>query len=364
MEGNGSGISFSWSWSSIKRLALATWTEFNADEAPRLGASLAYYTILSLAPLLVLVISVVGLVFGEEAARGQISFQIDDMVGQEGGKAIQEMIKGAGEKKAGIWASVLGFATLLLGASSVVGELRFALNRIWNTPPKDSESFLDMIKQRSYAIAVVLGIGFLLLVSLVLSAGVSAAGKFLSNYLPAPEIVLQIANFVASFLLVTLLFGFMFRFLPEIWPSWRDVMLGAVMTALLFTIGKTLIGIYLGKASVGSTFGAAGSLVVVLVWVYYSAQIFFLGAEFTQVYAREHGSNPAGERAKQKLFGAPRWKRFPEPPEGTKPALPRILPLEVPSRHTLAENLGALAGAMAGFGKGVVKAVRKPAEKE
>jgi membrane protein len=286
---------------TIKHLFAGAWKEWNQDNAPRLGASLAYYTMLSLAPLLVVIIGVAGLVFGKDAAQGQIFYQVRGMVGDQGAAAIQTMIQGAAKMGQGIFATILGFAALLFGATSVVAELRSALNAVWNVPQDPNAGVKDVLKQRSYALAVVLGCGFLLLVSLVVSAGLAAAGKFMGGLLPIPEAVMQVINMIISLVVITGVFALIFKFLPDVQIDWQDVFLGAALTALLFTIGKFALGMYLGKAGFGSTYGAAGSLVIVLVWVYYSAQIMFFGAEFTQVYAREHGSHRAGARNRQPI---------------------------------------------------------------
>jgi membrane protein len=275
----------------IKDILLKSWKEFNDDQAPRLGAALAYYTLLSLAPLLILLIAVAGLVFGKQAAQGQLLNEINNMVGTQGGQAIQEMIKSASKPSSGIIASIIGFLTLIFGASSVAGELKASVNVIWDLPVK-SGNVKYMIKQRSMALAVVLGCGFLLLVSLVVSSAISAAGKFVADMLPMPEFVLQVLGFVLSLAVITGVFAVLLKYLPDVHVEWRDVLAGAAFTALLFTIGEYLIGMYLGKAGFASTYGAAGSLVIVLVWVYYSSQIFFFGAEFTQVYSKDYGSQP------------------------------------------------------------------------
>jgi membrane protein len=279
-----------------KNILLKSWKEFNDDQAPRLGAALAYYTLLSLAPLLILLIAVAGLVFGKQAAQGQLLNEITNMVGTQGGQAIQEMIKSASKPSSGIIASIIGFVTLIFGASSVAGELKASVNVIWDLPLK-SGGLKDMIKQRSIALAVVLGCGFLLLVSLVVSSAISAAGKFVADMLPVPEVVLQVLGFVLSFAVITGVFAALLKYLPDVHVEWRDVLAGAAFTALLFTIGEYLIGMYLGKAGFASTYGAAGSLVIVLVWVYYSSQIFFFGAEFTQIYSNEYGSRPLKNKA-------------------------------------------------------------------
>lgn len=276
----------------IKSLLFQAYDDWNVDQAPRLGAALAYYTVLSLAPLLILLIALAGLVFGEEAARGQLYGQIRDMVGADGATAIEGMIQNASKPANGITASIIGFLTLIFGASSVAAELRASLNTIWNKPMDPNAGIKDLVKERSYSLAVVLGCGFLLLVSLVISSVLAAGGKWMSGMLPLPEVVLQAFNFVVALAVITGVFAVMFKYLPDADIQWRDVFFGAAFTAVLFSIGKLAIGLYLGKASFGSTYGAAGSVIIVLVWVYYSAQILFFGAEVTQVYACRHGSDP------------------------------------------------------------------------
>jgi membrane protein len=283
-----------------KDLLVKSWSEFNEDQAPRLGAALAYYTILSLAPLLILLIALAGLVFGKEAATGQLASQIQGMVGKEGAEAIQQMIAGASKPASGIVASIIGFLTLLFGASSVAGELKTALNIIWDRPADSGDGVVGMVAQRSKALGVVLGSGFLLLVSLTVSSLVAAAGAFFTGILPMPEFVMHAVLFVVSMFVIAGVFAVLFKYLPDVNVQWHDVFIGALFTSLLFTIGKFAIAMYLGKASFGSTYGAAGSLVIVLVWVYYSAQIFFFGAEFTQVFAEQYGSDPGKKRDKAK----------------------------------------------------------------
>jgi len=284
-----------------------TVSEWGNDKAPRLGASLAFYTLLSLAPLLVVVVAVAGLVYGQEAARGQLVWQIQGLVGPDGAKAIQGLVKGAYQPRTGVIATVLGFVTLAFGASSVVVELADALNTIWHVPLNPGNTGLSsifrLVKEQFYSFAMILGVGFLLLVSLVLNAWIAAMGRFFASALPTPESILHMANFLISFLVTTFLFAAIYKILPDVCLQWSDVAVGASVTALLFTIGKQLIGLYLGKTSFGSTYGAAGSLVVVLVWVYYSAQLFFLGAEFTKVYTKTFGSHFARgfERVPPKL---------------------------------------------------------------
>ncbi len=265
-------------------------TEFGEDKAQRLGAALAYYTIFSLAPLLLIAISIAGLVFGREAAQGEIFGQLRGVLGPQAAAAVQEMVKGAAKPKSGTMATIIGIVTLLFGAAGVFGQLKDALNTIWNVEPKKTGGFMKILKDRFLSFAMVLGTGFLLLVSLVLDSAIAAAGHFLGNRLPGGEALWQGIQLAVSLAVVTVLFALIFRFLPDVHPAWRDVWFGAIFTAVLFVVGKFALGLYLGKSAVGSSFGAAGSLVVLLLWVYYSAQILFFGAEFTQVYARTHGS--------------------------------------------------------------------------
>ena len=265
-------------------------TEFGEDKAQRLGASLAYYTIFSLAPLLLIAIAIAGFVFGREAAQGQIFGQLRGVLGPKSAEMVQEMVKSAAKPKSGTIATVIGIVTLLFGAAGVFGQLKDAMNTIWNVEPKKKGGILNLIKDRFLSFAMVFGTGFLLLVSLVLDSAVAAAGHFIGDRLPGGEALWQVVQLVVSLGVVALLFALIFRFLPDVHPTWRDVWFGAIFTAVLFVGGKFLLGLYLGKSAVGSSYGAAGSLVVVLLWVYYSAQILFFGAEFTQVYARKHGS--------------------------------------------------------------------------
>jgi membrane protein len=284
--------------SAIKRLHVRalwpllkeTFNEWSEDRAPRLGAALAYYTIFSIVPLLMVAISVAGLVFGEEAARGEVLKQIGGLVGERSAETIQEMLQQANQRKTGILGSLVGLAILLLGASGVFGQLQDALNSVWGVKPKPGRGIMGMLKDRFASFATVLGTGFLLMVSLVVSAGLAAVGDTFSGWLPAPEAILEALNFVISFGVITILFAMIFKILPDVKIQWSDVWIGSVVTALLFTVGKFLIGLYLGKSDIGTAFGAAGSLVILLVWIYYSAQILLFGAEFTAVYADKYGS--------------------------------------------------------------------------
>ena len=260
-----------------------TFSVWNKHEAPRLGAALAFYTILSLAPLVVLVIAIAALIFGHSTAQNQLLGQVESMVGHQGSEAVKGMIEHAQEPGTGMFASIMGVLTLLFGASGVFGELRSALNKMWDVKPDTEGGVWWNIKQRFFSFGIVLAVGFLLLVSLVISAALAVLGKFFGGLLPMPEFVLNSVNFVISLAGIAVLFALIFRYVPETTIAWKNIWIGAGGTALLFSLGKYLIGLYLGKAAVGSAYGAAGSLVVIIVWVYYSAMIFLFGAEFTHV---------------------------------------------------------------------------------
>jgi membrane protein len=276
---------------ALFRDAASEWVD---DKAPRLGASLAYYTLLSLAPLLVVAVGVAALAFGKKAVEGQLFWQIQSLLGRDGAIAVQGMIRNADQLGTGLLATVIGVLILLFAASSVVIELEDALNTIRHIPAPASSGkwggLIALLKDRLYSVAMVLGTGLLLLISLLVNTVISLLGSFFGSVLPVSERVLRLVEFVVGFCVTTMLFAAIYKFIPAVRLKWSDVFIGACVTSLLFTIGKQLIGIYLGKASFASTYGAAGSLVAVLVWVYYSAQLFFLGAEFTKVYTRRFGS--------------------------------------------------------------------------
>jgi len=272
---------------ALVRQAASEWIDQGIS---RLGAALAFYTFFAIAPLFVIVLAIAGLWFGEEAARRELFSQVSGLVGSDGGEAIQALVSAAHKPEAGAWATAIAVATLFVGATGVFVQLQDALNSIWGVRRKPGRGVRDFIKDRLLSLALILGIGFLLLVSLVLSAGLSALDKFMVGLLPAQETLLQGINFVMSFGIITLLFAMIFKVLPDMMIAWRDVWIGAIITALLFNLGKSLLGLYLGRSSVTSAYGAAGSLVIVLLWVYYSAQILFFGAKFTQIYSARHGS--------------------------------------------------------------------------
>jgi membrane protein len=282
------------SLSRIFSLLKRTYQGWKEDHASRLAASLAYYTTFSLAPLLVIAIAVAGLIWQGEAVEAQVLAQVQSLVGEDGGKFVGDLIENARNPGEGIIAAAIGMVSLVFGAVGVFNELHNALNMIWEVEAEQTEGFLSSVKEvildRFLSFTMILGIGFLLLVSLVISAGISAAQAFLGNVFPFPEMLLQAINLILSIGLITLFFALIFKFLPDAEIAWGDVWLGAAVTAILFSLGKLGIGLYLGNSAIASSFGAAGSLVVMLVWVYYSAQILFFGAEFTQVYANTYGS--------------------------------------------------------------------------
>ncbi len=269
------------------QLLKQTVDEYSKDKVPQLGAALAFYSMLSIGPLLLLALSAAGLVFDHDVAQGKIIDEIRVLVGEGGATAIQDMLQSAAKnEQAGIIATVFGIVTLLIGASGVFGQLQDAMNIIWNVPPKHHQGLWGIIKARFLSFSMVLGTSFLLLVSLVVSTALAAMGTYSSAFFSGFAVLLPIIDFVVNGAVVTLLFALVFKLIPDVKVEWRDVWVGAILTALLFIIGKSAIGLYLGRSGFSSSYGAAGSLVVILLWVYYSAQILFFGAEFTQVYSR------------------------------------------------------------------------------
>jgi membrane protein len=276
---------------TLLKLSYQGWKD---DRASSLAAALTYYAIFSLAPLLVIAIAVAGLLWQREAVQVQVLNQIGGLVGTQGQDFVTGLLESANHPAQGIFATILGIITLLFGALGAFNELHNALNRVWEVEEEKVTGFWNSIKkliiQRFLSFAMILGIGFLLLVSLVVSTGISALGTWIGGLLPFHELILQIINLAISIAITTLLFALIFKYLPDAEIAWRDVWIGAFVTAVLFTIGKTLIGLYLGSSAIATSFGAAGSLVILLLWIYYSAQILFFGAEFTQVYANRLGS--------------------------------------------------------------------------
>ncbi|MEO8249846.1 MAG: YihY/virulence factor BrkB family protein [Burkholderiales bacterium] len=273
---------------TLARRAVTAWLD---DFAPSMGAAISYYTIFSLAPLLIIVIAVAGFIFGEDAVKGEIVGQLQGLMGRDSALAVQGMIAAANHPTGGLIASGVSIVILLVGATTVFAELQSALDRIWHVPDRIKPKGLwAVLRARVLSFGLILGLAFLMMVSLVMSAAVSAFGSWAAGMLPGSDLLLQAINIVVSLGLATVLFAMIFKFMPSVDVEWRDVWVGAIVTALLFTIGKYLIGLYIGKSGTSDTFAAAGSVVVLLVWVYYAAQIFLLGAEFTKVYANAHGS--------------------------------------------------------------------------
>jgi len=275
---------------TLPRVFKGAFTEFGEDKVLRLSAALAYYALFSIAPLVIIVMAVAGLVFGTEAVSGQLQGQLRGFVGDNGAQMIESMVSAARKPHQSIVATIIGVVTLLLGASGVFGQLQDALNTIWEVKPKPGRGILGMLRGRFLSMAMVLGTGFLLLISMVLSAALTALTGFMGNAFGIGPVLAEILNNVVSFAVITLLFAMIFKFLPDVNVAWSNVWSGAIFTAALFTVGKYLLGLYLGRAATASAYGAAGSLMVILLWVYYSSVILFFGAEFTQVYAKERGA--------------------------------------------------------------------------
>lgn len=282
-------------WPLLKR----SYQEWSEDEAPRLAAALAYYTIFSLAPVLVIVVAVAGLAFGADDVRGALIGQVRGLLGDDGADLVLGMLREAARPKDSLLAMVIAFATLLIGASGLFAQLQDALNTVWDVEPKPGRGLLGTVKDRFLSFTMVLGVGFLLLVSLVVAAALQAAQTFARGWAGGMASVFQAIGFALDLGLTALLFAMLFKFLPQVKLRWSDVWRGALATAVLFTAGKFALGAYIGRGAVGSAYGAAGSLAIVLIWVYYSAQILLFGAELTQVWARQHGSwvEPEGAAA-------------------------------------------------------------------
>ncbi|RKH05340.1 YihY/virulence factor BrkB family protein [Corallococcus praedator] len=282
-------------WPLLKQ----TLTEWMDDNVPAQAAALAYYTLFSVAPMLIIAIAVAGLAFGQEAAHGEIRNQLQSLIGDAGAKVVEDLVASASKPSSGIVATLIGVLVSAFAATGVFVQLQDSLNTIWKVKKKPMNGLLAFVRQRLLSFAMVLGIGFLLLVSLVVSAALAAAGTFLKNLMPGWEAVMQLVNLAIAFSVTTVLFAMIYKVMPDTHVAWRDVWLGAAVTSFLFSLGKLGIGMYLGKSSVSSSYGAAGSFAVLLLWVYYSSQLLFLGAEFTQVYSRWHGSRRAERPAAQ-----------------------------------------------------------------
>jgi membrane protein len=335
---------------SLGKDSVQAWMD---DYAPSMGAALAYYTLFSLAPVLLIVIAVAGMVFGVEAARGEIVGQLQGLIGTEGATAVQGLLKSASHTGTNLMASAISIITLLVGATTVFSELQSDLDRIWRAPAVKQKSGLwALLRARLLTFGMVLAVGFLLLVSLVISAGLAALAKWGGSYFVGRDVLMQVLNVVVSFGIITMLFALIYKILPRVQINWSDVWIGAGVTALLFTLGKLGIGLYLGMSSVTSGFGAAGSIVVLLVWVYFSAQIFLLGAEFTWVFAHRHGSRAKAGVRQPAAPAVPTRSEdaAAEPPATERPATPppsRQLPAwqPQPTRVARAVSGGRMAAA-------------------
>ena len=300
---------------SLLNVGKYTVTQWIEDEPFQLAAALSYYTLFSLAPLMIILIAVAGFAFGREAAQNQIVETIQGMIGQDSAKAIQDMIQNASNKpKTGIISTVIGIIALIFGAGGVVGQLQTSLNTIWGVTPKPGQGIWGFIRQRFISFSMILAIGFLLLVSLVVSAFLAGLTQWMGSLFGGTAVLAHALDLLVSFVFITALFAIIYKFLPDVRIEWRDVGVGAALTSFLFTIGKVLIGFYLGSSGVTSAYGAAGSLITVLLWVYYSSLIFFLGAEFTQVYATQYGSGVVPAENAQSIAAANETTRRESPP--------------------------------------------------
>lgn len=273
-------------WALLK----ATVEGFIDDDAWSRGASIAYYTLFSLAPVLLVVIAVAGAVFGLEAAQGAIVAQLSGLMGRKTAEALQAMIESASRPREGLWASLVGLAVIMVAATGVFGEVQSALNAIWKAKPRSS-TLSRLLRARLVSLGLVLTFGFVLLVSLALSAALQAFAKYLAGVFPAQELALRVADFVISIGLMWAMFAAMYKVLPDTPVAWRDVAIGSLVATCLFEGGKYLIALYIGQSDIASSFGAAGALIVLLLWIFYSAQIFLLGAEFTRAFAMIFGSH-------------------------------------------------------------------------
>lgn len=282
-------------WATIKE----TGQEWGEDKLSRVAAALAYYTIFALPPLLVIAIAVAGFAIGRQNVQQRVIAQVQGIIGQAGAQAVAAMIQGAQNSSSGVLATVLSAVLLLFSATGVFVQLQGAFNTVWDIPPNKQGGILHTVFTRLEAVTMVIGVGLLLLISMLISAALSAVAVFAAHYLPASNWVMQVVDYLVSFVIIALLFALVFRTFPDTDVQWQDVWLGAAITAVLFILGQLGIGLYLGRSAVTSTYGAAGSLAVILLWVYYSAQIVLLGAEFTQVYAKHFGSRQGEERPSQ-----------------------------------------------------------------
>jgi membrane protein len=274
-------------WWELVKVAFVGWWN---DRALSMGAAIAYYTIFSLAPVLLVVIAIAGMVFGADAARGAIVRQLGGLIGERGADALEGMIQSAGHLGSGIVSTVVGVLSFLLLATGAFVELQDDLNQIWKVRPAERSTFWTFVRSRLLSLALVVAFGFLLMVSLAIDAALAGLASYVRNILPGLPLLLLVLNLFLSLFVTTVLFALIFKVLPDVELAWRDVWAGSVVTAALFAVGKLLIGLYIGKSGVASVYGAAASIVIILLWVYYSAQIVLFGAELTKAFAERHGS--------------------------------------------------------------------------
>ncbi len=285
----------------LLQLCSEAFKEWQRDRVSRLAAALAYYTVFSLAPLLSIAIAIAGAVLGEEAARGQIVELTRGTIGQDGAEIIQTAIQNANQSQAGGLASIVSIVILLFGASGVFAQIQEALNTVWNVRVKPGSGIKEIIRKRLLSFSMVFAIGFLLIVSLILSTLISFLGQAASDILPGVDFLWGLLNFVVSLIVIAVLFAIAYKYIPDVEVAWKDVTIGAIVTSILFAIGKWVLGLYLGRSGFASAYGAAGSIVIILAWVYYTAQILFYGAELTQVYARKYGSGIVPNRHAERV---------------------------------------------------------------
>jgi membrane protein len=343
-------------WWTLARSAASSWLD---DYAPSMGAALSYYSVFSIAPLLLIVVSVAGLVFGEDAVRGELFAQLQGLMGGDAAKAIQSLLASVSKPTHGVIGTIVGLVVLLVGATTVFGELQDDLDRIWRAPARKKGGLWSLLRARLLSFGMILALAFLLMVSLVIGAVISALGKWWGPMFGDWELLAQAVNLVVGFGLTTAIFAIIYKMMPRVHVQWHDVWVGALVTSILFTVGKFLIGLYIGKSGVASGFGAAGSLVIVFVWVYYSAQIFLLGAEFTWVYAKTLGSMQGVESA-ESAAGAKAAEAQQKAPtrsgsganQGAAPT-PRPRAGSAPAGVAAASPARAASGAMRDVGAGV-----------
>jgi membrane protein len=319
------------SFATIKSLVVTTGKEVVDDDVPSLAAAIAYYTVFSLPPLLVVIVAVAGAVFGPEAVREALTGQAGSMIGADGAGAIDGMIASASDLGTGIGSKIAGLAALLFGATGVFGQLQKSLNRAWEIEEPESGGILKTVLKRVVSFGLILTIAFLLLVSLAVSAVIAALGDAAASFAPSAlaEVGIHAANIIVSLGVITVLFAAMFKWLPDAEITWREVWVGAFVTSVLFTLGKTAIGIYLGKADPGSAFGAAGSLALILVWIYYSALILLVGAEFTQAWSSQDGQAIRSDNGKATGADTSGKTASGSTPSEAKPADPNAAPFSI-----------------------------------